>query len=109
MAATKKLKRLSEATVRSYGSGSGQTYYTDSLFEVFHWCINGRAVTELQLLDGKKTYFQGHVLLKDGKSCLAQLTPADVKWMLEMQYRRGMEAGAEKAREEIRKALGVRR
>ena len=107
---TTKLKRLSEATVRSYGCGCAQMHYTGPLFEVLHWRMKGNLrLTELQLLEGKRIYFRGHVSLKDEKACLEQLTPADVKWMLETQYGRGMEAGAEKAREEIRKALGVRR
>ena len=104
------MKRISEATYRSYGGGTGRRFYEDDVFEVTHWFLQkGKCATELQLLYGKRIYFQGHVALGDAKACFAQLTVADLQWMLGMQYRSGVEAGAEKAREEIRKALGVRR
>lgn len=103
----KKLKR----TKKEYGGGSGGAIFKSDLFRVVIWRLREGIRTTLNVSAHpfNEIHFDGeHKELDSDSACMAQLTPKEVRAMIEAIRVEGFEAGREHKAEEIKQCLYLR-
>ena len=94
---------------KDWGSGSGRAIFSSDYFRVTVWKMSNGVKTSItaRLLDNKEIDFEVIHEIKSDLSCFEQLSPHEIKKMLQGQLRESFEMGRESKNTEIRECLDI--